>query len=164
MQTELKLQWIPAHCGIHGNETADRLAKIGGSMEQSNNQVSYPEEKTIIKALYGKKWLMNHPLYNKTDDYYNLSRTDQVIIFRLRTGHNRLRSHLYNKMKIGQTEMCPCDTAPMTAVHLLQDCPIHADIRQETWPETTQLKEKLYGDLAALRRTAAFVKAVGVDV
>ena len=53
----------------------------------------------------------------------------------------------------------------MTAVHLLQDyCPIHADLRQETWPETTQLKEKLYGNLAALQRTAAFVKAVEVDV
>ena len=46
----------------------------------------------------------------------------------------------------------------MTAVHLLQDCPIHADLRQETWPEMTQLKKKLYGDLAG------FVKAVGVDV
>ena len=34
----------------------------------------------------------------------------------------------------------------------------------QSWPETTQLKEKLYGDLAALQRTAAFLKAVGVDV
>ena len=50
MQTELVLQWIPAHCGIQGNQTADRLAKIGGSMEQSNNQVSYPEEKTIVNG------------------------------------------------------------------------------------------------------------------
>ena len=133
-------------------------------MEQRSNQVSNPEEKTIIKALFGKKWLMNHPYYNKTDGYYNLRRTDQVTILRLRTGLNRLRSHLYNKMNIGQTEMCPCDTALMTAVHLLQDCPIHADLRQETWQETTLLKEKLYGDLASLQRTTAFVKAVGVDV
>ena len=146
MPTELKLQWIPAYCGIQWNETVDRLAKIGGSMEQSNNQVSYPEEKTIIKALFGKKWLLNHFHYNKTDDFYKLIRIDKVTIFRLRTGHNRLRFHLYNKMMIGQTEMCPCNTAPMTAAHLLQDYPIHADLRQETWLETTQLKEKLYGD------------------
>ena len=28
------LQWIPAHCGIKGNEHADRLAKQGANMEQ----------------------------------------------------------------------------------------------------------------------------------
>ena len=28
------IQWIPAHCGIKGNEHADRLAKQGATMEQ----------------------------------------------------------------------------------------------------------------------------------
>ena len=28
------LQWIPAHCGIKGNEHADILAKQGANMEQ----------------------------------------------------------------------------------------------------------------------------------
>ena len=30
------LQWIPAHCGISGNEKADELAKRGANMQQEN--------------------------------------------------------------------------------------------------------------------------------
>ena len=34
----------------------------------------------------------------RTDNYHNLSRPDQVTTSRLRTGHGRLRSHLFNKL------------------------------------------------------------------
>ena len=36
--------------------------------------------------------------------------------------------------------------------------------RLAAWPDETPLREKLYGDLAALRKTASFVRAPGVDV
>ena len=62
-------------------------------------------------------------------------------------------------MRIGQTEMCPCDTVPMDTAHVLQDIP-----RLAAWPEETPLREKLYGDLVALRKTASFVRATDVDV
>ena len=96
--------------------------------------------------------------------YYSLSRADQVIILRLRTGHNRLNAHLYNKMRIGQSEMCPCNTATMTTEHILQHCPLHDVLRSSTWPEGETLSEKLHGGLAALERTATFVRQTGVPI
>ena len=54
-QTNLILQWIPAHCGIQGNEQADRLARGGGQLEQEEKYTTYTDEKTIIKALSKKK-------------------------------------------------------------------------------------------------------------
>ena len=43
----LAMQWIPAHCGLFGNEEADRLAKDGSSKPQSPAKISFQETKTL---------------------------------------------------------------------------------------------------------------------
>nr|KAG5688102.1 hypothetical protein BaRGS_031295 [Batillaria attramentaria] len=45
--------------------------------------------------------------YNNSDGYYHLSREDQVIIVRLRTGHCRLKHHMFTKFNISDTAACP---------------------------------------------------------
>ena len=121
-QTNLILRWILAHCGIQENEQADRLAKEGGQLEQEDRYTTYTDEKTIIKTLSKKKWKQQHPNYNQSDSLHKLNRTEQVIMFRLRTGHNRLNAQMFNKFKAGESEMRPCNTDIMTVEHLLQHC------------------------------------------
>ena len=48
-QTNLTLQWIPAHCRIQGNEQVDWLAREGGQPDQRDRHTSYTDKKTILK-------------------------------------------------------------------------------------------------------------------
>jgi hypothetical protein len=61
-----------------------------GKRKKPDRTVSFAEAKTLIKANQWKKWKQEHPNYNAMDGYHLLTRREQVIIFRLRTGHNRL--------------------------------------------------------------------------
>jgi len=47
-RTTAVLQWIPAHTGIHGNEVADQMAKIGSKKQQPKSKLSY-RANTFIK-------------------------------------------------------------------------------------------------------------------
>ena len=86
------LQRIPAHGGIHRNERAYVLAKLGATGNQHLNIVTHQEKATAIKTLTKTK--------SSKDDYQFLERWEQVIIFRFRTGHNRLNAHMCPKLKL----------------------------------------------------------------
>ena len=66
------LQWIPAHCGISGNEKADEqqlgrqqdeLAKRGANVQQENLPITIKQKKTIIKNMFRVKTI--HDDYHK---------------------------------------------------------------------------------------------------
>ena len=77
---------------------------------------------------------------------------------------NRLDAHMYNKSKAGESEMCPCNADIMTTEHLQQHCRLHDALRRDMWPEPTLLRDKPYGNLEELRRTAAFVRTTGISI
>ena len=96
------LQWIPAHCGIIGNEMADKLAKKGATMTQHDNPITLAEQKAIIKYRFKARKIPNN--------YHNLDRAGQVIVLCLRTGHNRLNLHMHKTMKLVQSHLCTRQT------------------------------------------------------
>ena len=98
------IQWVPADCDISSNDRADRLVHDGGSKEQHAELVSFDESKTFTKTPQHKQWQLQHPASCPNDSYHLLTLREQVKIFRLRTGHNRLNHHhLHTQFGIGQT-------------------------------------------------------------
>jgi len=152
----VSLQWIPAHCGVPGNETADRLAKLGATGNQPITAVTHEEKATTVKTLMKPK--------TPKDDYHLLDRWEQVIIFRLRTGHNRLNAHMHAKFKLSPSPLCPCSNESQTAEHILQRCPRMNQLRMDVWPEKTSVQTKIYGAMEDLRRTATFIARSGMTV
>ena len=67
-------------------------AKCGAQEEQPSTSIHYQEKTTIIKtALKPRKG---------KDAYHLLDRPGQVVLARLRSGHNRLNAHMHRKLKI----------------------------------------------------------------
>jgi ribonuclease HI len=89
---KVTIQWIPAHCGITGNEEADQLAKFGAQSEQPDVQISFKEKVIIIKALKKPR--------QELDAYHSLNRPQQVMMVRLHSGHNRLNAHMNKKYRL----------------------------------------------------------------
>ena len=89
------------------------------------------------------------PSYCKTEGYnpnqdalHQLARHQQTIIFRLRTGHCRLNSHL-KRIGVKTSAQCPCGEADQTPKHYLQSCSLHQQARQQIWPTCVSLKTRL---------------------
>ena len=101
----------PAHSGIPGNEQADQLAKCGAQKKQPSTSTHYQEKNIIIKiALKPRK---------EKDAYHLLDRPGQVVLARLRSGHNWLNAHMHRKLKIVPSPTCPCGGEDQTTEHVL---------------------------------------------
>ncbi|BFY98463.1 hypothetical protein BsWGS_01503 [Bradybaena similaris] len=161
--SQVALQWIPSHCGIAGNEIADTLSKTGSNQNQYSHPVDYKEAKTIIRNKCRTDWKHRLQIDNRLDPIQLLSRHAQTTIFRLRTGHCRLRSHLY-RLGITHTDECNCGEGVQTPEHLLQDCSTHTELRRTTWPQEQDLESKLWGSLEDLDRTVGFILATGEKI
>jgi len=140
---QIQFLWIPSHIGIHGNETADGLAKAASNttippLAQLPCSDFHPLLSRHITSLWSNHW-NNLPanfaakyksivpcVSNKKTWFYNLDLPRSTIIRfnRLRVGHSLLPDHAY-KLGLNDSPLCTlhltesiCDIS-----HLLFDCP-----------------------------------------
>ena len=83
----------------------------------------------------------------------------RVVLVRLRTGHNRLNSHMHGKLKLAFSPTCPCGQEEQTTEYVLQRCPLFKATREDVWPVSTYLTTKLYGCKQELEKTSFISRA-----
>ena len=132
-------------------------------MDQFIHPVSYCEAKTIIRNHYSMMWKRRLGVESGHEPIHQLQRHQQTILFRLRTGHCRLLSHLY-RLKVSPTNECPCNTGIQTPEHILQDCPTFRALRCQLWPDGADMRQKLWGSRQDLEQTADYIRATGLNV
>ncbi|BFZ23199.1 hypothetical protein BsWGS_26238 [Bradybaena similaris] len=91
------------------------------------------------------------------DEYDTLDRKEQIIILRLRTGHNRLNKHMH-RLHLTVSPMCACGQDEQTAAHVLQICPLYDHQRRKFWPSGLAFHSKIYGPRMELLTTIEFIK------
>ena len=166
---EVTMQWIPGHSNIPGNDIADTLAKTGSRQEQPHTQTTYETVKQIIRSNFKEDWLnewamgttgrvlfkhMTTP--NTNDNFDKLTRKDQATIFRLRTQHIPLNSHL-NRIGATVEKACPlCNHPEETVEHHLFYCTKLKDLRERFLPSQPDTQKTLFGTVSQLKNTCHF--------
>lgn len=141
---KIYLQWVPSHCGIQGNHTADLLA---GQAHEIATIDEYPlefeERLTRLHLAFTKKWQEKWTSVQETNPRNFLrklkdtigpwphthvkNRAIDVILTRFRLGHSRLNEHMH-KMNLLQSPACTkCDLqCPETILHFIKECAFYA--------------------------------------
>ena len=91
------IQWTPYHRNITGNEEADRLAKDGWKLQQDQSEITFEEDHSERET--EEKVASATDLLQQTGCIPPpYQRRDHVITARLKTGHCRLRRHMFTKL------------------------------------------------------------------
>ena len=105
-----------------------------------------------------------HNGHDPQKDHINtLDRRTQTTIFRLRTGHCGLRKHL-KRLSLADSSQCEYSSEEQTPEHILQTCPHLETVRQQFWPEDTEVGTKLWGQAAKRQRTVDFLAATSLRI
>ena len=95
--------------------------------QNPNQNLIHQEAKTLIRNKRLAYFKHRNAGYKPQQDSLRLlSRHEQIMIFRLITGHCRLRSHI-KKDWHRRVSICPCGQDAQTIANVLQSCPLHKE-------------------------------------
>ena len=154
-RTKIEICWIPSHIGIAGNERADARAKEATKRSTEWIPIHYKDYYPIIKEKINsyreQAWSQTS---NKLKDIkdnlhpwtsHSLKRREEVILNRLRIGHTNL-THKY-LMESTIPPICfICNNNVLTVKHLLTQCLLLQDLRNQLFCPPRTLKSILGND------------------
>ena len=141
---QVTVLWGPSHCGVDGNEEADKLAEQGTKLDQSDTPIT---QAISIAKIKRKGWEVTHKrakkifrdrLKPKLAIEKKWPRRVQSLFSRLRSGHSKeLRLYKY-KIDAEDDPWCDCGEAEESVEHLLCDCPRLEMTRRRVSPEPVE--------------------------
>ena len=131
---------------------------MGSKFKQSAHPMSYSDVKITLRNSFRKEWRQRLDIGTEEDSIHQRDRAAQVTIFRLRTGHCQLLSHLH-RLKISHS-----GTGPQSSNHVLQSCPTFDVLRRQTCPSPMEAHRKLWAPVETLRQTADFALLTGLKI
>lgn len=169
---QLKITWIPSHCGIPGNNHVDLAAKDLNYHELSNDIV-LPDFKNYLKYNVKSKWQRwwdEIPQPNKIRDIKTTVlpwsssnrkiRTEERILSRLRIGHSRL-THKYLMEKI-DPPICDACFVQITIEHILCHCVKFIRQRQKFNLYDKEINQILGDNPCIIDRVMEFLKDIHI--
>jgi ribonuclease HI len=146
--------WVPSHCGIFGNECADKLAKqaLGHTVVDKiipfELKEAYASIDNIILKIWQNEWSTNkkgrayfeiEPMVTDKIKYTNRSREQESCITRLRLGKCYLNSYLH-KISVHDTGLCQCCNEPETIHHFVCECTHNRELTSRLKSQCRSLK------------------------
>ena len=168
--------WVPSHCGIPGNEKADRLANRGASMNFTGPEPMFGVSSTTRKSIV-KEWLRNEHLTRWTkyegakhtklfckapskevsEALLSLRRSDVKSVVESITNHCGLNKHLFD-INCADSPTCLCGLGDETGFHVVSLCPRYRFFRKLIMGKSELIDSDLTLDSKFITNLANFLK------
>ena len=164
VRCSVSFQWVPGHCGLMGNETADRAAREAAADPDGRPMpVSFAAAKSLVKrAIIDPR--AAHPLVGLVYSGGRIptlsDRVAQTTVARLRSGHSTLLAAYRARIGTGDSPLCPrCGEEDEDVVQWLCHCPASSALRMRCFGTVSPSLAVLAEDVEAV---ASYLGGLGL--